>query len=246
MGLTVSPPVAIDLGSISSECNENFVVNLRQFIWGTNNDNPLNSCIPSNRYLTDTDILVIRRLALDPLGSASELKPGEIYVRSAVERGEMFLFNPAQGLNPPTFTEQPAFDYKVETHVYYLSPCISPSDCETPAVPALYRVTLGPGPAMTTHELIATGVENFQVQYGRLINTDMQFFDADEISGSSTATAPTDWDGVVAVRIWLLVRGSVKDQGYTNSETYQLGDKEITVNDNFSRRVFDTVIALRN
>ena len=167
LGLTFSPEPDVDLGSISaitSECAAGFVANIRQGIWGANDNNPFSAtCIPSDRY-SQGDILVIRRLSLNPV---TTLAANTVYFRSAFSWARIFV-----GTTPPTPPAGPTLwqDHRVEVLVYYVSPCTN-SPCENPPVPALYRVRLGPGPAMTTHELVASGVENMQIRYARLNST---------------------------------------------------------------------------
>lgn len=238
MGLTFTEPSLIDLGSIDSECAAGFVANIRQRIWGANDNNPFSAtCIPSDRY-SRGDILVIRRLSLNPV---TTLAANTVHFRSAFSMGKAFV-----GTTPPTPTTWPTpwQDHRVEVLVYYVSPCTN-SPCENPPVPALYRVRLGPGPAMTTHELVASGVETMQIRYARLNDSNTQFSDANNINGSSVAT-PSDWDAVSAVHVSLLVRNTLPETGYTYSTSYTLGDQTIAVSDSFRRQVFEAVIQLRN
>ena len=44
----------------------------------------------------------------------------------------------------------------------------------------------------------------------------------------------------------LLARNAVGEPGYVNTTTYVMGDQDITVNDNFRRQLFTSVIQLRN
>ena len=182
-----------------------------------------------------------------------------LFFRSAYERGEVF-----QGSQSSTlfgvFTQTPVFDYKLKVNVYYIAPYTNSGDVGTsaaPLVPSLHRVVLGAGPAMTD-ELVAANIENMQIRYGRL-TTDLntRFYQATGANGvitdptaNNTAardTNPTNWDAVNSVRIWLLVRSSKPELGYTNSNTYTLGD--ITAgpfDDGYRREVFTTVVQLRN
>ena len=49
-----------------------------------------------------------------------------------------------------------------------------------------------------------------------------------------------------AVRIWLLARAARPDPNYFNNQTYQVGYKTITPNDNFRRLLLSTTVTLRN
>jgi len=143
-GLTTAMPSANSLGTITNECAAGFVANLHMGIWGANDSNPFaGTCIPAANYGTG-DVLVLRGAASAPVTS---LNANTIYLRSAYERGVVFLGNA-----PPTFTETPNQDFTLEAIVYYVCPYTN-SATESPRIPALYRVKLHPGPTMATPEL---------------------------------------------------------------------------------------------
>jgi type IV pilus assembly protein PilW len=234
-------PISTAIGTVTNEClGAGFATNLRQNVWGANNSNPFSaSCIPAANYSTG-DVVVIRHVSVDvtPVGSRNATT---LYFRSSYERGEVY-----KGTTVPAgqiYT--PFFDYALETNVYYISPH-TVSASESPKVPALYRLTLGAGPAMTA-QLVASNVEDMQVQYGRY-TTDLntRFYNANSISGLSTEALAGEWDDVTAVQIWLLVRGTLPEPGYTNTNTYTLGDRTVTVNDGYRREVMSAVVNLRN
>ncbi len=238
-------PLTTTLSTITNECASGFVTNLRQGVWGSNDSNPFSAtCIPAANYSTG-DVLVVRRAASETVATAS-LASTTIYLRSAYERGEIFQGSQSATL-ATTFTQTPNFNYPLQVMVYYISPYTN-SSTESPRVPALYRVLLGAGPAMTA-ELVAGNIEDMQIQYGRT-TTDLntQFYNANTVSttATSTTTTPTEWDDVSVVRIWLLVRATNVEPGYKNTSTYTLGDKTVTVNDSYRREVFSTVVQLRN
>ena len=238
-GLTYVLPGTGTPGVIASECVAGFAANIGMGIWGANDSNPFTgTCIPAARY-SKGDILVSRRAALAP---TAVLAANQIYLRSSYERALVF-----KGNAPPAFTEVPVQDFAIETYVYYISPYTT-SAAESPKIPALYRVPLNAGPTMATPELVATGIENLQVQYGRLYtNGTTRYFDANNLSTvTSTDTTPSEWDEVRSVRLWLLARASAAEVGYKNTSTYQMGDKTISVNDGFRRQLYTTVVMLRN
>ncbi|MDO8369752.1 MAG: PilW family protein [Candidatus Nitrotoga sp.] len=240
-GLTWAPPSnpTTAIGAVTGDCSTGFSINLSQGVWGSNDSNPFSAtCIPSANYSIG-DVLVVRHAAL----TITPLEPNKLYVRSAYERGEVFMASsPPSSPQPPLFTQTPNVDYALESTVYYVSP-FSSSSTETPQIPGLFRLALSAGPALTP-TLMASNVEDMQIQYGRF-TTDLntQFYNADSISASVT---PSQWNDVSTVRVWILVRATKVEPGYRNTSTYTLGDKTITVNDGFRREVFSTVIRLRN
>ena len=95
-------------------------------------------------------------------------------------------------------------------------------------------------------ELVASGIERMQIQYGRLTTVpDTQYLDS--VPGTSFDLTPNGaWDEVNSVRIWLLARNTSPELGYVNNQTYQMGNQPYTVNDNFRRQLFTSVVQLRN
>lgn len=231
------------MGSLTGECLDtgaaagSFVSNIRQGVWGANNSNPFSAnCIPSANYAGD-DVLVVRRLAGI---AAASLAANTVYFHSSYAVGEVF-----RGTTAPAFTGSPTplANFAVQIYVYYISP-FTTSSTESPRVPALYRVSLQSDGSMA-RELVASGIEHFQVQYGRLSTVpDTRYYDT--VTGTPTNAASTDWDDVNSVRIWLLARNATAEPGYANTNSYVMGDQTYTVNDSFRRQLFTTVVQLRN
>lgn len=262
--------------AINSECLETgataygFVSNLRQGVWGTDDWNPFSTslnCIPSGNY-ADGDVLVIRKLSGTPV---STLDYGMFYFRTNYAAGEVFQAPQATDcpatnpVTPSPFNKVPCIngvhgrdlnDFLLQIHVYYISPYTS-SPTEIPLVPALYRAKLTFDPValrpIFKPELVASGIEHMQVQYGRA-TTDLNtrydnardFSNQHGITGTSYETLPTEWDDVNAVRIWLLAKNSTTELGYVNTNTYVMGNQSYTVNDSYRRQLFSTVVQLRN
>jgi type IV pilus assembly protein PilW len=230
--LAVSVPNIQQAGSVGSTdygCGAGFVANLALPIWGSNDSNSL-SCISSTDYARG-DVLVLRRAGLTAIPSTTALASNTLYVRSEFVKATVFL-----GPTRPANLQSPVEDYPLQTDVYYISQYTN-SATESPKVPALYRLTLGAGPALSA-QLIASGIENMQVQYGVGSSSGTKFINAD-------AMAATDWVNVTAVRIWLLARSADIEPGYTNTSTYAMGDQPVTVNDSYQRQVLPLVVQLR-
>ena len=257
------------LAPITGECLEagaaagTFISNISQGVWGSNDANPFAAnCIPGANYAITgaatigEDVLVIRRLTrMTPATAASVIK-----FRSTYSGGEPFRGNPATacagtmaGAIAP-FNMAPCLngvpnvdllDFAVQVYVYYISPYTS-NPAENPPVPALYRVSLQPDGSMTP-ELVVSGVEHFQVQYGRLTTDgNTRYYNANQITGSSTLVPATNWIDVNSVKIWLLTRNTTREPGYSNANTYTMGDRSYVKADGFRRQLFTTVVQLRN
>jgi type IV pilus assembly protein PilW len=249
---TPSPWVAPAAGCAGTEAGASpgaFISNIRQSVWGSNNSNPfLANCIPSSIYTpaaddTINDVIVVRRVSGEPTAAAS-LVAGSVYFYSAYERGQVYR-STASPVTPPSFAGPPTplASFAVQTYVYYISP-FTTSAAESPKVPALYRVALQADGSMA-RELVASGIERMQIQYGRLTTVPNTQY-VDTMAGSSSAPSVTDWDAVNSVRIWLLARNATAEPGYVNATTYTMGDQPYTVNDGFRRQLFTTVVQLRN
>ncbi len=223
-----------DLGATGTTdygCGAGFAANIAQPIWGANDSNPFSgSCIPDANYARG-DILVLRRAGLDAIPSTTVLSANLLYFRSEYLQGSVYL-----GPTRPANLQTPIADYLLETDVYYISPWTN-SVSESPQVPALYRMTLGAGPAMSA-QLIASGIENMQVQYGVNTAAGTRFYDASTVPASL-------WGNVVAVRLWLLARSTTAEPAYTNTASYTMGDQTITASDGFQRQAFPVVVQIR-
>jgi type IV pilus assembly protein PilW len=225
-----------------------FVSNIRQGIWGSNNANPFAAtCIPAANYANGNDVVVVRRLAVTPTTDAS-LQVNTVYFRTIYERGQ--LFRSTAGVPAtPTFsgTTQVPANFVLQAYVYYISP-FTVSAAENPLIPSLRRMALqtdAVNGGNMADELVASGIERMQVQYGRLTTApDTQYLDT--LAGTSSDAASTAWDEVNSVRIWLLARNATPEPGYRNTTTYAMGDSPYTVNDSFRRQMFSTVVQLRN
>ena len=228
------------LGSIANDCGSGAasVANLAQPVFGTSDSNPYaSSCIPAASYARG-DVLVLRRAGPDftivPVA-------GKVQLGSVFSEGRVFTGTSHPTLSRSSYNGEsddiPRF-YPVNATVYYVSPWTN-SPSESPKVPALYRLVLGPGPALTP-ELVASNVENLKVQYGitNSTGTELRYYNASEITNWTDAN-------VVALRLWLLARSSDPDPGYKNTTTYPMGPASVTVNDGYQRQLFQHVVQVR-
>lgn len=237
---------------ITSECLPagasagSFITNIRQGIWGANDNNPYAANCLSSGYLRG-DVLTIRHVDNTSLNSGADTINGTLYLRSSYAVSEIFEGTGAATLTgAPTLAGSPTpqADFQLHEYVYYIG-----SDDNDATIPALRRRNLT-GTEMVD-EMVVSGIEQMQVQYGRLdtaLNT--QYFDASGISGTSTDTHATlssyAWDEVNSARIWLLARTARSENGYRNTNSYVMGDQTYTVNDGFRRQLFTAVVELRN
>lgn len=254
--------------ALPNDCYKNFATNLSQRVWGSNDGTNTFAakCIPAGSY-AGSDILVLRYASLDSAPSKANLATanyntaGGLYFRSAYEQAVMY-----QVPNYPTITNTPQEDHRVEVHIYYINPNTSAAIVD--GIPSLHRVIFDATGAMVD-ELVASGIQNLQVQYGvkngPATAQNTQFFDAQnvnpaaapatdsvtaalDLTGNSAPPNGTPWGDVKAVRVWLLARNVAPDkQGYTNTNTYAMGDQNLAAaNDGYRRQLFTSTIQLRN
>ena len=215
-------------------CGTGFVTNLAQWIWGSNEAMGL-GCIDATDYASNSDVLVLRRAGLTP--ATGNLAANTLYARTEFKQAQLFV-----GTTAPDYQQAPFEDYPVSVSVYYVSPNTSGSD----GIPALKRMTLATGataPAMSAGTVIASGVENMQVQYGVLASGSIRYYDAQNVP---------NWTQVVGVRLWLLVRSSDQEYGgYATSPVVPtMGDhtptsNPLTLASNYVYDVFPLVVNLR-
>lgn len=257
--------------NLPNDCYAGFANNVNQRVWGSNDVNPIGApCIPAANY-SGSDILVLRYASLNSFPSVANVAPpvdangvtgfantgaNTLYFRSAYEISRLY-----QAANLPSFTNGPQRDHIVQVHVYYVAPwSVAVGD----GIPSLRRVVLNNAGSMVD-ELVASGIENMQVQYGvfnATANT-TQYFDAQAVNAgvapaadsiapavdSTTGGSINNWGNVNAVRVWLLSRNSSSDRGgsYVNNTVYAMGDRaNLQFNDTLRRQLFTTTIQLRN
>lgn len=240
-GLTRGEPGVSGAVSVGGDCAAGFSTNLRMRVWGANDANPFAAtCIPAATYSAG-DVVAIRRVSL---ASVATPESDRVNVRSAYDRAVVF-----QGASAPSGVDAPFADYNMAAAVYFISPYTRTAS-ESPRIPALYRVRLGAGPNMSAPELVASGIENMQIEYGiRDANGATIYVSANNVSASanSATTGVTEWDNLTSVRISLLVRSESIEIGYApGARSVQVGDRSIAVNDSYRRQVVSSVIQLRN
>ncbi len=267
-GRLVYRPQADDLGNeawtkspvtITTACSTNTGI-LRWPVEGSNNTNSFPGCIPAAEYVANTDVLLVRHAGANPVSISPEQR---------VANTLYFYSNPKElpaknftglGTSTPSGAVTDGI-YPVEENIYYIRPW-SFSATEVPMIPALVRKRLGAaagGPKVggddgngiigDTAELIASGVENMQIQYGMAVPGatnpafSYQKFDTAFISPSNPVNMI---DTLQTVQIWLLVRAPTIEPGYKNSTTYTLaGIAQPAMNDGYRRTLINSVIQVR-
>lgn len=125
-------------------------------------------------------------------------------------------------------------------HVYYLD--------ELEGVSRLRRLTLRAS-EMVREEVLVEGVESMQFMFAldALIASDR---DGSVVSFVTTSqVTENDWNSgrVIGIKVFLLVKSLQKTAGYTNTNSYQLGDYLFpATGDNYKRELVSTVLLFQN
>jgi type IV pilus assembly protein PilW len=213
------------------------------------------------------DVLLVRYAHPSAIGSITkplpctagstiaDCYPDEYFLRSSLFRGRLFKGEDSEDTDNNIVA--PAIrTSELVAHAYYIGASSSTSACPADgAVPSLFRVTLVNG--VFTAEELAYGVDNLQVKYGVDTSGDgaiNQYSDADEIDigpppDPPLSSPPPYWQDVVAARVWLLVRAECPETGYTNSNTYAMGEPYTpvdTANRGYRRKLYTSTVKLRN
>ena len=215
-------------------CGAGVSTDLASGMTAWNDTNPYSaSCLAAgtDRVYARGDVLMLRRTAL---ATAALFDANAPYIRVSYGAANLFL-----GGETAVELPVPFFDYRVVSDLYYVND-FTTSATESPKVPALYRLSLSSGanPTMVP-QLVASNVEQFQLQFGQVIDAatgSVRYFNADQV---------TDWKSVHSARVWLLMRASERESGFS-SGSFQMGDTTYTPNDNFRRVVLSTTVNLRN
>lgn len=124
--------------------------------------------------------------------------------------------------------------YRYLNRIYYVN-----SDYQ------LVRAELKEAGAAEPYEQVqlVDGIERLHFEYGVDDDND----GVPETYDSAPTTA--NWEDLVTVRAWVLARNQEKTTGYTDTNTYQLGDLEVSGEDleaGFKRQLYSTTVRLNN
>lgn len=190
-----------------------------------------------------SDVLVVRYANPAQPNSCSDTAQ-YTYIRT-----KPYSYSVSISVNPGCLSSQAGTTvHRVVARAYYVQKN-SQARCNGTTIPSLAMEELTAGGLPIKRDLIV-GVENLQFQFG--VDTDTppdgsvnQYLNADQISNDFTITP--NWNQVMSVRVWALVRSECPEAGYNNKAQYTLGDNPpFTMNDNYRRQLYSTTISLRN
>lgn len=222
------------------------------------------TCIDAANHVDGTDVLVIRRASTVTTPTASLTSTNKnYYIQSAASPSTSPVV--ALGTSATPFnltvrngsgTNQAAAIRKLETHIYFVAPCSSPTGSSNTVctstddggspIPTLKRMELtmdsSGNTALVTYPLVE-GIQNFQVEYG---------VDSDNDGGPNGSfleipAATADWQNVMAVRLYILARNTQPSPGYVDNKSYTLGATTVSApGDNYRRHLYTAVVRVKN
>jgi len=244
------------LTGISGDCDEEWALDLRFGISGTNGPETPASALTAaatrpnwadatnclGDYRSNTDTLIVRHADYDIIPD-SDLEVGQMYIRShEASQTQLFTGTTAPATNPGAQT------YEYLAHGYYVT---NNSYTANDGIPMLRRMALvddGTTPAVESQEIIS-GVEDFQIQFGVDYQQrgDVGYGSIDQYVNPDNGALARPSTRVLTVRIWALLRGQDPEPSFTNTSTYTYGNvAAYTVNDNFRRLLVSKTIQVRN
>jgi type IV pilus assembly protein PilW len=188
----------------------------------------------------DSDILQLKRVISTPLAlTAGDSAPvGNYYLVSNMNNGTIFSAGTV-----PTIEGAQVWEY--QHHIYYVREEVQGSN----TVPVLMQGQLA---NTLSFAPIIDGIEMIRFEYGVDMETDPTNSGYGIVNAYIPAVNMTDalWNNatsrIIAVKVYVLARSIQEDKKYKNTNTYQLGSFNYTVDDNYRRLLFSSTVTLYN
>ncbi|MEJ7929018.1 PilW family protein [Ramlibacter sp. AN1015] len=222
---------------------------------------PISACIPNANYVSNTDILVVRRADTNAvtIATAAADAGGRMYLQAT---GTAVAVNTAANATAANFpllyntsvlVNAPVELRRLVVQVYFVSPCkdmangstCAASDDNGRPIPTLKRLELSATGATTNYAIVplAEGIQDLQLDYG--LDQDNDGFADTYVALPATLA---DWSRAVAVRFNMLARNVEPSPGHVDTKTYDLGGAARVgpLNDAFKRHVYSDTVRLVN
>jgi type IV pilus assembly protein PilW len=253
-----TPITAVEDPCTSTVANATWANNVfYQAVQGYNNAVPAGSsstCVPTAYRQSGTDVLVVRHADTCGAGTCTNGAGLNLQVSLCNTDASPYILDTTSTTTTATLHQKNCTTLVPVRH--YVSDIYWVRNYAVTAgdnIPTLMR-TVAPESGATSTEPLIQGIEGFKVEYAQDTNGD-GIPDTDYTPSSSTWTQ-TDWSQVVAVRLYVLARGSAKQQGYSDTKTYSLSNLTIcstagscsgkTLDPTYMRHVYTTVVRLVN
>ncbi|MEH6593004.1 MAG: PilW family protein [Halioglobus sp.] len=204
-----------------------------------------NTCLIVSEIVSGTDIVTVKRTAGEPTlrdgaytAGVTAAKNTQWYLRvQDYGSQKSWIYNDTAGFNSTDDVPGSKVDYwEFYSQIFYIRnySLVAGDDIPTLCVERLVASEM-------TTECLVEGVEDMQLEYG--LDNNFDGFPNQFVSDPNT---PDIGDAVVA-KVYLLLRGTSPIAGYTNTKTYNLGQKVVAAkNDAYLRRVMTTTVQMRN
>ena len=228
---------AATLGSITGECATDWVIDVSKPVFAYNDPagtSPYASC-GASFHPTGGDVLEMRYTMSQPV---AVLAANTVYLNGDANQAKLHISDNTVALSTV------AKNYQLVANAYYVK---SWSDVVDDGVPSLHQLSLQPGAGgpEVVDNLILSGVENIQIQYGLDTNGD-----GGVNRYVSANNAAMDWSQVVTAQVWLVVRSINHSAAMDTSVTFTAppfpGGELVFDNDGYRRQMLSTVVQLRD
>jgi len=225
------------VGAIAGECAAGWTIDVSKPVFAYDDPAgvaPYASC-GGSFYANGGDVVEMRYTMWQPIAA---LSAGTVYLNGDANQAKFHISDNTISLSSV------AKNYRFVANAYYVR---SWSDVAGDGIPSLHQLSLQPGTGapVVVDNLILSGVENLQIQYGMDMNGD----------GSvnqyvSPGDAAMDWSKVVTAQVWLIVRSLNYNMGMDTSKVFVAppftGGQISYASDGYKRQMLSTVVQLRD
>jgi type IV pilus assembly protein PilW len=218
-------------GSASTTCGKNFGIDLEANVQGSNDAYVTTAagCQPKSRFMPNSDTITLRRAAYALSDKA--VKTGPLRICSTRTAGALVTDTDSSALCTAAtwLDDAPAQVNDLIVNLYYID---RDSD-QANNVPSLRRKFLTAAPGFDDAEIVPN-VEDMQIQYG--VDTSgglgaksgaaTRYLDAGATL-DGLLTSNTNPAQIVSVRVWLLIRSDQPEVGFTDTNTYEYGNRAV-------------------
>ncbi len=226
---TSTDPIPAGLG-VANDCGTNWTIDLATPIEATNNAYTW-TCAATGGAQAGSDALIVRRVAEDPTTGA--LNGNTMYLQSARVLNNQ-LFVGSSGI-PAGFTAANSLTHELVVSGYYVS-AQSSLGANIPSLRRRFLDNGAGGPTLSDEEILP-GVEDLQIEFG--IDTDLpgtvnrgsvnRYVNPDNVIIDPTNVGFDPNAQILAVRLWLLVRAELAENGYVDANVgniYAYADRD--------------------
>ena len=236
-------PAGHTMPAATADCAVQEYINIERPLFAADDSNPYSDTCASQSYKTGTDLLTVRYADTNRIGTIV-LAKDVAYLRTSLNGAALFVADgsgvlPDFPLVPGWKDNNKSSNHLLVSRAYYVSDY---TDAPGDGLPSLRRSDLLAGPEMIS-EVLLTGVEDFQLEFGVDTGRDGQ------VDSYVRASSVSEWGFELgAVRIWLLMRSQRPDKdGIGSAQTFTIaGNVVSTPNDGYRRYLVSGVVKLRN